>query len=59
MNKTLKYNGELVNVDGHNIHIYRTGNIGTLRLCLCQVREPLHLYMISKYCMKSYQKTSE
>jgi len=26
MNKTLKYNGELVNVDGHNIHIYRTGN---------------------------------
>ena len=34
MNKTLKYNGELVNVDGHNIHIYRTGNIGNPKIVL-------------------------
>ena len=34
MNKTLKYNGELVNVDGHNIHIYRTGNIGNSKIVL-------------------------
>ena len=34
MNKTLKYNGELVNVDGHNIHIYRTGNIGSPKIVL-------------------------
>ena len=34
MNKTLKYNGELVNVDGHNIHIYRTGNIGNPKIML-------------------------
>ena len=34
MNTTLKCNGELVNVDGHNIHIYRTGNIGTPKIVL-------------------------
>ncbi|MBP3309893.1 MAG: alpha/beta hydrolase [Ruminococcus sp.] len=34
MNKTLKCNGELVNVDGHSIHIYRTGNIGTPKIVL-------------------------
>ena len=34
MNKTLKCNGELVNVDGHNIHIYRTGNIDTPKIVL-------------------------
>lgn len=34
MNKTLKYNGELVNVHGHNIHIYRTGNIGNPKIVL-------------------------
>lgn len=26
MNKTLKCKGELVNLDDHNIHIYRSGN---------------------------------
>lgn len=26
MDKKLKCNGELVNVNGHNIHIYRLGN---------------------------------
>ncbi len=34
MNKTLKCNGELVNLDGHNIHIYRTGNISTPKIVL-------------------------
>ena len=34
MNKTLKYNGERVNVNGHNIHIYRTGNIGNPKIVL-------------------------
>ena len=34
MNGTLKCNGELVNADGHNIHIYRTGNIGTPKIVL-------------------------
>ena len=34
MNKTLKCNGELVNVDGHNIHICRFGNIGNPKIVL-------------------------
>lgn len=34
MNKTLKCNGELVNVDGHNIHIYRLGNIDNPKIVL-------------------------
>ena len=34
MNKTLKYNGELVNVDGHNIHIYTLGNKNNPKIIL-------------------------
>jgi len=34
MNKTLKCNGELVNVGGHNIHIYRLGNIDNPKIVL-------------------------
>lgn len=34
MNKTLKYKGELANVDGHNIHIYRLGNIDKPKIML-------------------------
>ena len=34
MNRTLKCNGELVNVNGHNIHIYRLGNIGSTKIVL-------------------------
>ena len=34
MNKTLKCNGELVNVDGHNIHIFRIGNIDNPKIVL-------------------------
>lgn len=34
MNKYLKCTGELVNIDGHNIHIYRTGNINNPKIVL-------------------------
>ena len=34
MNKTLKCNGELVNVDGHNIHIFRIGNMDNPKIVL-------------------------
>mgnify|MGYP003405334201 CR=1 FL=1 len=34
MNRTLKYNGELVNIGGHNIHICRFGNIGSPKIVL-------------------------
>lgn len=34
MNKILKCKGELVNVDGHNIHIYRLGNIDVPKIVL-------------------------
>lgn len=34
MNKTLKCKGELVNVDGHNIHIHRLGNIDKPKIVL-------------------------
>ena len=30
----MKYNGELVNVDGHNIHIYRLGDINNPKIVL-------------------------
>lgn len=34
MNKTFKCNGQLVNVDGHNIHIFRIGNIDNPKIVL-------------------------
>ncbi len=34
MDKALQYKGELVNVDGHNIHIYRVGNIDKPKIVL-------------------------
>ena len=34
MNRSLKCSGELVNIDGHNIHIYRLGNMGSLKIVL-------------------------
>lgn len=34
MKKKLKCNGELVNVDGHNIHLYRLGNINNPKIVL-------------------------
>lgn len=34
MNDVLKYNGDLVNVNGHNIHIFRQGNISKPKILL-------------------------
>ena len=34
MKKKLKCNGDLVNVDGHNIHLYRLGNINNPKIVL-------------------------
>lgn len=34
MNDVLKHNGELVNVNGHNIHIYRQGDISKPKILL-------------------------
>ena len=34
MNDVLKYNGDLVNVNGHNIHIFRPGNISKPKILL-------------------------
>lgn len=34
MNDILKHNGELVNINGHNIHIYRQGNLSKPKILL-------------------------
>lgn len=34
MNDVLKHNGELVNVNGYNIHIYRQGNLNNPKILL-------------------------